>query len=44
LPDAEQRALASSFFGFKRDPHDLNPQHSISKSQNDTYNEPLSVM
>ena len=31
-PKAEHRAVASSFFSFERDPHDLNPQHSISKS------------
>jgi len=31
-PKAEHRAVASSFFCFERDPHDLNHQHSISKN------------
>ena len=31
-PKAEHRAVASSFFSFERDPHDLNLQHSIAKS------------
>jgi len=32
LPKAEHGAVASSFFSFERDPHDLNPRDSISKS------------
>ena len=35
-PKAEHRAVASSFFSFERDPHDLNPHDSISKSQDAT--------